>query len=119
MNKKRNIGSFIYIAILIAIAVVIFSTMSKPADPKEITFSELIDKFENDEVKEFIVKGSAVTCTLKDDTTVSHELVAGSTFDREIIEKYAVPNDIPFNIVEGFTIPGWVSSFLPMILLIL
>ena len=118
MNKKRNIGSLIYIVILIAIAVVIFTTMSKPADPKKVTFSELIEKFENDEVKEFIVEGSTVRCKLKDDTIIKHKLVAGSTFDREIIEKYAVPNDIKFDIVEGFTIPWWVSSLLPMVLLI-
>jgi len=119
LNKKRNIGSIIYIVILIAIAVVIFTTMSRPADPKKVTQSELIELFEQDRVEEFIIEGNSVKCTLKDKTTVTYKIVAYSTFDREIIEKYAVPNDIKFDIIEGSNVMSWILSFLPTAILII
>ena len=117
MKKKRNIGGFIYLAIFVIIVVSIFTTMSKPADPKNITFGELVEKFEKDEVEEFTLEGYEVTCTLKDKTKVTHELFDYGVFKEEIIQKYAIPNDVKFDLKEGFTLPWW-TSMIPTILLI-
>ena len=117
MKKKRNIGGFIYIAIFVIIIVSIFSTMAKPAEPKEVKLSELIEYFEKKEVKSFIVEGGEVTATLKDKTKVQHELWDYSVFKEEVIQRYAIPENISFDLKEGFTLPWW-TSMLPTVLLI-
>ena len=117
MKKKRNIGGFIYIAIFVIIIVSIFSTMAKPAEPKEVKLSELIEYFEDKKVKSFVVEGGEVTATLNDETKVRHELWDYSVFKEEVIQRYAIPQKISFDLKEGFTLPWW-TSMLPTILLI-
>ena len=118
MKKKRSIGGFIYLAILAVILFLIFSSVTKTAEPKTVTYSELIGLFEKGEVKEFVVEGYEVTCTLKDKTKVKHELLSYTTFEDTVIETYAIPQKIKFDLKEGFTLPWWVS-LLPTVFIIL
>ncbi len=120
MKKKRNIGGFIYLAILAVILFLIFTSINKTAEPKTVTYSELVGLFENEKVEEFLVEGAEVTCVLKDKSKVRFELssLSYNTFEDTVIEKFAIPQKIKFDIKEGFTLPWWVSM-LPTLFIIL
>ena len=117
MKKRKNFGGLIYIALLIIIAISIYTTISSSAKPKSVTYSDLLNYFENEQVEEFKVVGYDVTCKLKDDTVVSHTLLSFNTFEDTVIEKYAIPQNIKFDLKEGFTLPWWVQ-FLPTLFVI-
>ncbi len=118
MKKRKNIGGIIYLAVLAVIAILIFSTITSPAKPKSVSYSELLQLFESKSVDEFTVEGYTVTCTLKDEKKVTHKLLSYQTFEDTVIEKYAIPQGIKFDLKEGFTLPWWVS-FLPTLVIII
>jgi len=115
--KKKNFGGLIYVGLVIVIALLIYSTISSSAKPKVVTYSDLLNYFEQKQVEEFEVKGYNVTCKLKDGTIVTHKLLSYNTFEDTVIEKYAIPQNIKFDLNEGFTLPWW-FQFLPYLLVV-
>lgn len=121
MNKRRKIGGFIYLAILVVIVITIFSTVTNGAKPKTVSYSELIDLFRTEQVKEFQVVGYDISCKLQNSTVVTHELLSLDLFKTNILEKYVLPQQeagiiTAYDLKEGFTLPWWVS-FVPYLLI--
>ena len=121
MKNRKNIGSFLYLAILLIIIIGIFSAISSRSKPKSISYGELVDLFKNEQVVEFEMVGSDVSCLLKDGTVVTHSIISFQLFQSTIIEKYVLPQQEAgiityYNFKEGFTLPWWVS-FIPYLLI--
>lgn len=121
MKKKFNVGSLVYLAILVIIIVVVFTTITSASEPKKVTYGELVDLFRTEQVSEFKVVGYDVSCLLKDGSMVTHELLSLELFKSNILEQYVLPQQeagiiTNYDLTEGFTLPWWVS-FIPSILL--
>ena len=121
-KKKLNVGSFIYLAVLAIIVIVIFSTVMNGAKPERVSYKELVDLFESKQVTEFEVVGYNISCKLKDSSIVEHKFLSFEMFRTGIYEKYVVPQHqegiiTTYDLKEGFTLPWWVS-FLPYLLII-
>ena len=122
MKKKFSIGGFIYLAVLVVIVISVFASISKSAEPEKVTYGELVELFRTEQVTEFEVVGYKVSCKLKGDKEVTHELLSLELFRSNVIEPYAIPQHEKgiikdFNFKEGFTLPWWVS-FIPSLLII-
>ena len=121
LKKKFNLGGFIYLAILVVIIISIFSTVSKGAEPKKVSYGELLDLFREEKVTELRVVDYDVSCKLKDNSFVKHSLLSFDIFRTNILDKYATPQYekgiiTVMELDEGFTLPWWVS-FVPYILI--
>ncbi len=122
LKKKRNVGGFIYLTILVVIIISIFSTVAGGAKPTAVTYKKLVDLFADEQVTEFSVVGYDISCKLKDGSMVTHELLSFEMFRTNIFEKYVIPQQeagiiTEYNLEEGFSLPWWVS-FLPYLLII-
>lgn len=121
MKNKKNIGSFLYLAVLMVIIIAVFSAISSGSKPKSVTYGELVNLFKEEQVTEFEMVGAKVSCKLKDDTIVTHTIVSFQLFQSTIIDKYVIPQQEAgiiknYDFSEGFTIPWWVN-FIPYLLL--
>ncbi len=121
MKNKKNIGSFLYLAVLMVIIIAVFSAISSGSKPKSVTYAELVNLFKEEQVTEFEMVGAKVSCKLKDNSIVTHTIVSFSLFQSTIIDKYVIPQQEAgiiknYDFSEGFTIPWWVS-FIPYLLL--
>ena len=121
MKNRKSIGSFLYLAILMFIIIGIFFAASNRSKPKPISYGELVDLFKNEQVEEFEMVGTEVSCLLKDGTVVTHSIVSFQLFQSTIIEKYVIPQQEAgiityYNFKEGFTLPWW-ASFIPYLLI--
>lgn len=121
MKNKKNIGSFLYLAVLLVIIIGIFSAITSGSKPKTVSYGELVNLFKNEQVTEMEMVGAKVSCKLKDNTVVTHTIISFQLFQSTIIEKYVIPQQeagiiTDYNFKEGFTLPWWVS-FVPYLLL--
>ncbi len=121
MKKRFNLGGFIYLAILIVIIVMIFTSITDASKPETVTYSQLVELFRTEQVEQFEVVGYQVSCKLKDGKEVTHELLSFELFRSNIIDTYVLPQSesgiiTDYNLKEGFTLPWWVS-FIPTILI--
>ena len=121
MKKRFNLGGFIYLAILIVIIVMIFTSITDASKPETVTYSELVELFRTEQVEQFEVVGYQVSCKLKDGKEITHELLSFELFRSNIIDTYVLPQSesgiiTDYNLKEGFTLPWWVS-FIPTILI--
>lgn len=121
MKNKKNIGSFLYLAVLLVIIIGIFSAITSGSKPKTVSYGELVNLFKNEQVTEMEMVGAKVSCKLKDNTVVNHTIISFQLFQSTIIEKYVIPQQeagiiTDYNFKEGFTLPWWVS-FVPYLLL--
>jgi len=121
LKKRFNLGGFIYLAILIVIIVMIFTSITDASKPETVTYSELVELFRTEQVEQFEVVGYQVSCKLKDGKEITHELLSFELFRSNIIDTYVLPQSesgiiTDYNLKEGFTLPWWVS-FIPTILI--
>ena len=122
LKKKRNVGGFIYLTLLVVIIISIFSAVAGGAKPTAVTYKKLVDLFAEEQVTEFSVVGYDISCKLKDGSVVTHELLSFEMFRTNIFDKYVIPQQqagiiTEYNLEEGFSLPWWVS-FLPYLLII-
>ncbi len=121
MKNKKSIGGFLYLAILLVIIIAIFSAVTSTSKPQSISYGRLVELFKNEQVTEFDMVGSKVSCLLKDGSVVTHTIVSFELFRTTIIEQYVIPQQqagiiTDYNFEEGFTLPWWVS-FVPYLLI--
>lgn len=121
MKNRKNIGGFLYLAVLLVIIIGIFSAITNGSKPKSVSYGELVELFKNEQVTEFEMVGAKVSCKLKDGSVITHTLVSFQLFQSTVIEKYVVPQHeagiiTNYNFKEGFTLPWWVS-FIPYLLI--
>ncbi len=120
-NKKTGMRGLIYVVILFLIVLLVLSLFNKGPEIKKISYGELVQCFNEEKVESFVLKGTKLTCVLKDESKVTHELLSLGMFENELMplvleqQKEGIITDYDFN--EGFTIPWWVSYLPPLLLL--
>ncbi len=119
--KKRNLSGILYFLLLVVLVVTFFSIFGRGQEPAKVTYSQLINLFQEEQVTKFEVVGYKISCELKDQSIVTHEIFSLELFKENIMplvleqQEKGIITDYDFK--EGFTIPWWVS-FLPYLLLI-
>ena len=121
MNKKRfGMRGIIYVLLLFALVFSIFSFFNKGEEIKKISYGEMVNYFNTEQVTLFELEGAKLTCELKDGTKVQHELLSLGMFEAEImpmvLEQQKAGTIKDYNFSEGFVLPWWVS-FIPYLFL--
>ena len=118
--KKNNFRAFIIYGILIlAIIGVVSFLLNNTASQRELIYSEVIDLFKKDEVKEFAVDANGIlVIRTTDNKELRHELQSITPF-REEIEDYLKDNKNleKYEFKPPVNYPWWVS-FLPYLLIL-
>lgn len=124
-NKTRDIGFYILIAVIII--SIVFTINDNSSDSKIESYSELVDLFNNEQVKSFKTEGNTIILTVrtndKDVPTLqkTYDLYSFSVFYEDfselIKEQYNKGVLEQYDYTEGFTLPWW-ASFLPYLLII-
>ncbi len=122
MNKKRSgLQGILYAVVLFALVVGMFSLFNRGEEVKKVSYGQIVQYFNNQQVKSFELKGAKLTCKLQDDTEVVHDLLSLGMFEAElmptIIEQQKAGIIADYNFVEGFTVPWWLNM-LPTLLVI-
>ncbi|MBQ7095179.1 MAG: ATP-dependent zinc metalloprotease FtsH [Clostridia bacterium] len=104
------------------IVVLAFSFLGKGgSEVKKISYGELVDYFNKEQITAFELEGTKLTCELKDGGKAVHELLSLGLFEENIMpmvleqQKAGIIKNYDFS--EGFTVPWWVG-YLPSLLLI-
>lgn len=77
----RGIGFY---AIIIILLVVTVSVLLQQNDTPALTYSDVIDAFENEQVTEFVIDGSTLNASLKDGSTISYSLPSVELFFNDL-----------------------------------
>ena len=121
MSKSSKIRGVIYIALMALAVFLAFSMLNKGAEIKKVSYGELVEYFNKEQVKTFDLEGASLTCELKDGSKVTHKLYSLGIFEESImpmvLEQQKKGIIKSYNFSEGFTIPWWVS-YLPALLII-
>ena len=115
--KKTNIKTIVLYIVLIAVVIFAASTLlSSMNAANKLSYSEIIELFEKDEVKEFTVDETGkLTITKTDGTKISRVLLVFSVF-RDDIEKYLGNSNLEkYDYLEPSQ-NSWIMSYLPYIL---
>ncbi|MBQ7935588.1 MAG: ATP-dependent zinc metalloprotease FtsH [Clostridia bacterium] len=98
-----------------------FMMLNKGPEVKKISYGEMVNYFNTQQVTEFNLDGAKLTCKLKDGTQVVHELLSLGMFEEDImpmvLEQQKAGIITYYDFSEGFTVPWWLSM-LPSLLLI-
>ena len=89
MKKKRNIGTpILYIVLILVVLFAAGSLLSGMQEAEKLSYSEIIELFEKDQVKEFTVdENGKLTVITTEDKKITRTLLVFSVF-REDIEPY-------------------------------
>ena len=122
LNKKRaGLHGVLYAVILFALVVGMFSMFNRGDEIKKVSYGQVVNYFNTQQVQSFELEGAKLTCLLKDNTKVTHELLSLGMFEAElmptIIEQQKAGVITDYDFTEGFTIPWWVNM-LPTLLLV-
>ena len=118
MNKKRNIKiPILYIALILVVVFAASALISEMKAAEKLSYSEIIELFEKDEVKEFTVDESGkLTITKTDGTKISRVLLIFSVF-REDIEPYLQNANLEKYDYKEPSQNSWLMSYLPYVLI--
>ena len=118
MNKKRNIKiPILYIALILVVVFAASALISGMKAAEKLSYSEIIELFEKDEVKEFTVEESGkLTITKTDGTKISRVLLIFSVF-REDIEPYLQNANLEKYDYKEPSQNSWLMSYLPYVLI--
>ena len=122
-NRARDIG--FYVLIMVILLAVIY-TMLTPSQPQEeLSYSDIVDMFRNEQVESFTVEGSNLIIRQKGaaetDPSITYELYDVGLFWNQLGElidqqhKDGIISDYDFD--EGFVAPWWLSM-IPYLLII-
>jgi cell division protease FtsH len=118
MNKKRNIKiPILYIALILVVIFAASALISGMKAAEKLSYSEIIELFEKDEVKEFTVEESGKLTIIKTDgTKISRVLLIFSVF-REDIEPYLQNANLEKYDYKEPSQNSWLMSYLPYVLI--
>ena len=121
-NKKRDIGFYVLIFIILVATVYMLSSQNAPET--DIEYSEVCRLFEQEQVEYFKVEGTTLYMTLREeydgDDEVTHNLLSVNLFYNDLGElinqqrQDGILSD--YNYKEGWVAPWWVS-FIPYLLI--
>ena len=118
-NRARDIG--FYALILVILLAAIFS-MSGGRDNPSKPYSEIVDLFRQEKVKEVYVAGNDITLTLQDDSVVTCELSTLSIFYNDLHELMEEQHKSGIITVYDYPPPWeapWWASFLPYLIIMI
>lgn len=82
-NKMKGLGFYAIIIILLVITVsVLLQQNSSPA----VTYAQVLDAFEDEQVTEFVIDGSTLDATLKDGSQLTYRLPSVELFFNDLGE---------------------------------
>ena len=121
-NKKRDIGFYVLILIILIATVYMLSSQKTPS--ADIEYSEVCRLFEQEQVEYFVIEGKTLYMTLREpysgEKEITHELLSIEIFYSELGELIAQQRRdgivLDYNYKEGWQAPWWVS-FIPWILI--
>ena len=118
MKKKRNILTpILYIALILVVVFAATTLLSGINEAEKLSYSQIIELFETDQVKEFTVdeKGK-LTLTKTDGTKISRVLLVFSVF-RDDIEPYLGNASLEKYDYAEPSQNSWIISILPTVLM--
>ncbi len=122
---KNNKKSIIFYIILIAAVIIFVATLLGQKKVEEIEYSKIIDYFQNEEVKSYVIReDNTLELTLYDKKeTVSFKLRDIEIFERDLKDLIMAQLEVEGKGVESFhyeafTETPWWLSFLPYVIVI-
>ena len=122
-NRTRDIG--FYVLILVILLAVIYTMFTPTQQTEELSYSDIVDMFVNEEVESFTVEGTNLIIKLKgaaeDETPITYELYDVGLFWNhlgQLINKQheeGILSEYDFD--EGFVAPWWLGM-IPYLLII-
>ncbi len=93
MKSKNLIKNVLMIVVVFLFLTVFFSLIVEPPQQiEEVSFGELVNKINEEEIKEVVIVGQEVTATKEDGSKIKTIKEEGSTFP-EILESYGISSE--------------------------
>ena len=120
MKNTGKVRFLIYILLLV-ILLWSFGTFSSMRGEGYISYSDMMNRFRAEQVKQFTVNDSdVVILTLQDDTTLYHDLAERETFHRDLDELIAAQQEAGiltyYEYEPRYEMPQWLQIALPAII---
>ena len=118
-NKMRGFGFY---AIIIVLLVITVSVLLQQNDNTTVTYSQVVEAFENKQVTEFVIKDSSLQATLKDGKTMTYELPSVELFFNDLGD--TIRQEKKDGIIKSYNwtkteVPWWASAIPYVIMLVI
>ena len=120
---KKKIKGFGFYLIIILILLAVISYLTDQRSPEKVTYSEIYDYFQNEQVRAFTLRGDELIAELKDGTVIEYQVPTQQqdVFQRDlgalIVEQNEAGIIEEYDYLEPASVPWW-ASFIPYIFLI-
>lgn len=118
-NKMRGFGFY---AIIIVLLVITVSVLLQQNDNTTVTYSQVVEAFENKQVTEFVIKDSSLEATLKDGKTMTYELPSVELFFNDLGD--TIRQEKKDGVIKSYNwtkteVPWWASAIPYVIMLVI
>jgi len=118
-NKMRGFGFY---AIIIVLLVITVSVLLQQNDNTTVTYSQVVEAFENKQVTEFVIKDSSLQATLKDGKTMTYELPSVELFFNDLGD--TIRQEKKDGVIKSYNwtkteVPWWASAIPYVIMLVI
>ncbi len=122
-NRTRDIG--FYVLIMVILLAVIYTMLTPQQPQEELTYSEIVDMFKEEQVESFVIEGSTLIITPKGaaetDPDITYDLYDVGLFISHMLplidEQHAEGIISDYDIKTGWVAPWWLSM-IPYLLII-
>ena len=119
----KNTGKFRFLIYILLLVILLwsFGTFSAMNNEGYISYSDMMDRFRTEQVKQFTVNDSdVVILTLQDDTKLYHDLAEREIFHRDLDELIAAQQEAGiltyYEYEPRYEMPQWLQIALPAII---
>ncbi len=116
-NGLKDLGFYAIIIVLVVGSILLILSLTKP---QKVTYAEVLQYFNEGEVKEFRIIGKKLEMDLKDGNSIEHTLYNVDYFRQDvgalILEQYG-DKITDYDLDEGFVPPAWLYA-VPYLLVI-
>lgn len=118
-NKMRGFGFY---AIIIVLLVITVSVLLQQNGNTTVTYSQVVEAFENKQVTEFVIKDSSLQATLKDGKTMTYELPSVELFFNDLGD--TIRQEKKDGVIKSYNwtkteVPWWASAIPYVIMLVI
>ena len=118
-NKMRGFGFY---AIIIVLLVITVSVLLQQNDNTTVTYSQVVEAFENKQVTEFVIKDSSLEAKLKDGKTMTYELPSVELFFNDLGD--TIRQEKKDGVIKSYNwtkteVPWWASAIPYVIMLVI
>ncbi|MCD8355201.1 MAG: ATP-dependent zinc metalloprotease FtsH [Clostridia bacterium] len=109
-----------FYAIIIVLLIITVTVLMQQGGSTAVTYAQVVDAFENEQVTEFVIDGSTLRASLKDDTTLEYSLPSVDLFFNDLGD--TIKEQKAAGIIKDYNwivrqVPWW-ASIIPYIVLI-